>query len=139
MIVIPNAAEAVMLNILLNKDAAEELDMHIYQNDVTPTAATVIGDFTEATFTGYASVELSSSNYAVAAGAGAADPATASYPAVNFTSSSDQSSQNCYGYYITRRTTGDLLWCERFTDGPYNIQNNGDGFSITQNLQMNTA
>lgn len=136
MIVIPNASAATLLQIVLNKDAAEELDIKVYKNDVTPTYATALADFTEADFTGYAAVQLDSANYTVTVGAGDGDPATGAYAAVAFTSTADQTSQDCYGYYVVRRTTGDLLFCERFSDGPYSITNNGDGFNISQNIQL---
>lgn len=122
MIVIPRASRATLLAILLNKDAPEELDLHIYKNDITPDDDTAIGDFTEADFLGYAVEELDSAAYAITTpSAGSNEPASADYGDVEFASSADQASNDNYGYFVTRRTTGDLLWCERFTDGPYAI------------------
>jgi hypothetical protein len=42
---------------------------------------------------------------------------------------------NVYGYYTTRASSGDLVYAERFTDGPYNIVNNGDQIKLAASLQ----
>jgi len=139
MIVIPNASKVVLLAIILNKDAAEELDLHVFKNNITPDVDTVLADFTEADFTGYAAIALDSANYTIAApGAGETTPAVASYGLQDFISTADQASQSHYGYYVTRRTTGDLLWCETFGDGPYNITNDQDGFRVDPRFSLQT-
>jgi hypothetical protein len=43
---------------------------------------------------------------------------------------------NIYGYFIATSTdgTGKLLFVEQFTNGPYNIQQNGDEIKITPSI-----
>jgi hypothetical protein len=136
-LLVPNPSLSVVLQIILNKDAPEELDLKIFQNDYTPVATSAVGDFTEATFTGYADVELDSAEFSTPT---TADPSVSTYSAPeNFASTANQSSQDCYGYYIIRRVTGDLVWAERFTDGPYNILNDGDNFNVTPRITLGNS
>lgn len=130
-LVVPNAAEEVILTLLLS--IAEGLDLKIFQNNYTPIESSATVDFTEATFTGYASIQLSAANWGYTQG----DPTVALYNAAQtFTSTAGSQNQSCYGYYIERRTTGDVMWAERFTDGPYVIVNNGDSFSVTPRISL---
>lgn len=134
-LVIPNASKAAILAILLNKDAPEELDLHLYQNDVTPGNTTGLGDLTEADFTGYADVELANANFSTPS---TADPSVSTYDSAQaFTSSAGSQNQTIYGYYITRRTTGDLMWVERFAAPDIiTITNNGDAVNVTPRFTL---
>ncbi len=38
---------------------------------------------------------------------------------------------NVYGYFLKRLSGGELMIAERFSDGPYNIANNGDTIVVT--------
>jgi len=135
-IVLPNAAEVIALRAIIND---EELDVRIFQNDITPDDDTVLADFTEADFIGYAPAMLISEDFSTTPGT-AGNPAVSLYNfVVSFTSTASQASQNCYGYYVVGRTSGDLRWCERFTDAPYNIVNNNDSFGLTPRIELNTA
>lgn len=44
---------------------------------------------------------------------------------------------NVYGYFIATSSdgSGKLLFVEQFTNGPYNIQNNGDEIRVTPNVR----
>jgi len=55
---------------------------------------------------------------------------------VTFTSTAGSQNQNIYGYYVTRATGPEVVFAELFTDGPYNIANNGDAIKITLNFTM---
>lgn len=134
-LVVPTASRAAILNMILNKDAPEELDLHLFQNDVTPGNATVIGNLTEATFTGYAAIQLSNANFSTPTNA---DPSVSTYNAAQaFTSSAGSQNQTIYGYYVTRRTTADLLWVERFAPGDITtIVNNGDAVNVTPRITL---
>jgi hypothetical protein len=72
--------------------------VHLYKNNFTPTAASVLADFTEATFTGYAAVQVNSkfaSVYKVIDGEYQTDSSAFTF---NCTGGS---SQDAYGWYLT--------------------------------------
>ncbi len=124
-----NGGEVIALEYLVNKDSPENLVLRLYQNDLTPGDTDVVGDYTEADFTGYSAITLTGASWSVSSG----DPATASYAEQDFTSSADQSAQTIYGYFLTRVTGGELVWAERFPNSQV-IQNNGDRISITARI-----
>lgn len=137
MIVIPRTSRATLLAMLLNKTVAEELDLHVYKNDYTPNDDTELADFIEANFAGYAAEQLDSAVYAITVpGPGTSIPASAEYDDIEFASSAEQAANNNYGYYVTRRITGDLLWCERFSDGPYTIATADNKFTINPRFRL---
>lgn len=123
--------EGIALEYIVNKDSPEDLVLRLFKNDKTPADADDEGDYTEADFTGYSSITLTGSSWTVTPGA----PSQASYAQQTFASTADQSQQLIYGYYLTRLTGGELMWAERFTDGPYAIANNGDQIKVTPKLQ----
>ena len=129
-LVVGNTAEVIMLDYILNRDAPEDLVIRLYSNDQTPVEADVIGDYTEVTGGGYASVALTSGSWSITPG----DPSVADYPQVTWTFTG--SVGNVYGYYVNRTTGGELMWAERFTNGPFNIQNNGDEIRVTPRLSL---
>ena len=98
----------------------------------TPSEGSTNASFTEATFTGYSAASLTAGSWTITAG----DPSTAAYPQVTFTSSAGSQNQNIYGYYVTRATGPEVVFAELFTDGPYNIANNGDAIKVTLNFTM---
>jgi hypothetical protein len=120
-LLVPNEGEVVMVQAILDLD----LDLHLFKNDHTPAETDTVADYTEADFTGYVLENLISGNWVITPGA----PAVGNYPDVVFTSTASQS-QFVYGYYITKRVTGELMWAERFDDNdpaaPYEMVNNGD-------------
>lgn len=127
-LLVTNGGEAIALSYLVNKvTTPENLVLCLYKNDITPSEADVIGTYTEATFTGYANKTLTGATWAVTPG----DPTVATYPEQIFTSSLGQTSQNIYGYYLKRLGSGDLVYAERFSNGPYPIANNGDIIKVT--------
>lgn len=70
----------------------------LFHNNFTPTPASVLGDFTEATYTGYAAIQVNSkfgSPYKVIDGEYQTDSSAFSY------SCTGGSSQTVYGWYLT--------------------------------------
>jgi hypothetical protein len=41
---------------------------------------------------------------------------------------------NVYGYFLKRASGGEFVLAELFSDGPYNIQNNGDTITVTPQI-----
>jgi hypothetical protein len=129
-LLVPNVGEERMLRAIMNQTAPENLVLKLYTNNITPAEADTAATYTEASGFGYASVTLTPANFVFTPGA----PSDASYPQIIFTFTGALG--NVYGYYIVQATSGILMWAERFTDGPYNIQNNGDQIKITPKITL---
>lgn len=125
-LLVPNVGEAIILNYLTNKDAPEDLVMRLYTNNLTPAETDVVGDYTEVSGSGYAAKTPGSGDWTVTPGA----PSNAALAQQTFAFNADLA-EDVYGYYFVRATSGELVWSERFTDGPYAINNNGDEIRIT--------
>ena len=108
-LLVPNQGEKIMLEAILNKVAPQDLDMKLYSNDKTPADGDTEADYTEVEGAGYAEKELVAANWNVVAGA----PTEATYPEQTFTFTGAVG--DVYGYYIVQRTSGKLVWAERFT------------------------
>lgn len=94
------------IRVALDNVTAGELataKLRLYSNNLTPTNAQVIGDFTEATFTGYAAVTLSGWTAASVA----AHVASSTANPVTFTLTAG--TQSIYGWYITN-AAGTVLY-----------------------------
>lgn len=127
-LLVPNTGEVIALQYLTNKVATpENLVLCLFKSNTTPGETDTTGTYTEADFTGYSNITLTGASWTVASGA----PSSASYAQQTFTSSAGSQNQNVYGYYLKRASSGDLVYSERFSDGPYNIANNGDAIKIT--------
>lgn len=129
-LVVSNSSEQTMLELLLNISSPEDLVLRLYSNNVTPSEADVAGTYTEVTGGGYASVTLVPANWGITPG----DPTQALHPEIIFTFTG--SIGNVYGYFLTQVTSGDLMWAERFTNGPFNITTNGDQIKVTLSITL---
>ena len=132
-LVVPNASEVIMLNYILNKDAPENISMLLYVNNVIPDENSTEATFTEMTNgLGYTTggISLTPGSWSVISG----NPSQAEHTEVSWTFTG--AAGNVYGYYVTRDTGGELLWAERFTNGPFNITTNGDEIKITPRLTL---
>ncbi len=126
-LLVPNNGEGDILAYTVNKSTPENLVLRVFTNNITPAETDTAATYTEAAFTGYSAITLTGANWTITEGA----PSNAAYPQQTFTSSAGSQSVSCYGYYLTRATSGRIAWAERFSDGPYTIVNNGDDFKVT--------
>jgi hypothetical protein len=129
-LLVPNQGEQIALEALLNKTAPQNLDLKLYKNNKTPSETDTEVDYTEADFTGYAAIQLTAASWTVTPGA----PTEAAYPQQTFASTAGSQNQDVYGYYLVQRTSGKLVYAERFSNGPYNIANDGDEIKVTLKL-----
>lgn len=106
------------------------LRLHLFKSNTTPTTSTVIGDFTEADFPGYAAVDI----ITWAAATVAAHVATIAAALRTFTRSTTGAVQNIYGYYVTNNANTILWWSERDPNAPIPLTNAGDSYTITPQL-----
>jgi hypothetical protein len=127
--IVPNAGENILAGYLVNKTSLENLVLKLFKSNTTPAETDTAGTYTEADFTGYSSITLTGASWTITAD-------TASYAQQTFTSSAGSQNQDVYGYFLVRATGGELMFAERFSDGPYNVNNIGDNIKITPNLTV---
>lgn len=127
-IIFPNSGENLVLEMIVNKTAAQNLVMKLYSNNVTIGDATVAANFTEATFSGYAAKTLTGASWNAAASG------SITYAQQTYACDNDAANESIYGYFVTQVTSGTLLYAEAFTDGPYTISNNGDQIKVTPTI-----
>jgi hypothetical protein len=138
---IVNQGELIALRCLANAKAPENLVLRLFTNDVddglsaAQKEALDEGDFTEATFTGYSSVEIEGdaggvSNEWTPTGG---DPSSVTTTERSFASSADQSAETVYGWYLTTATSGELV-AYGYLSSPVTVQNDGDSIGVTPTI-----
>lgn len=130
MIVIPTTQRLLSLEDI-RVNLLDTGSLRLYQNNFTPSPTSVLGDFTVATFDGYA-------NKAIAAwGAVFLDPlglATTIAPLQTFTMTGATTPNIVYGaYYLDKN--GALMWAERFAV-PVNFAAAGNTLPLVPKFQM---
>lgn len=130
-IVLTNPVKRILL--ALELPYFRTLTIHLYQNDLTPTGETVLGDFEESTFAGYAPQSLPdwSPTYTNSLQRGETD-----YPLLVW-SLTGPPFQAIYGYYVTHPTDG-LVWSERNPNAPFYINISRRRFSLLLRVQLDT-
>lgn len=129
-LLVPNVGEVIIMENFLNKTAPEDLRLKLYSSDTTPSESDTDATYTETSGGGYADEALTAASWVVTPG----NPTSGAYPEVVFTFTG--AAGNVYGYYVVQETSGDLMWAERFTNAPLNIQNNGDEIRITLQITL---
>lgn len=110
-LVVPDVKEVAVLTDIVTP----ALTLKLYSNDVTPSGASVAGDFTEVAGGGYVGKALAFANWDITAG----NPTVALYDSVQtwvFTGPTNAPG-TIYGYYVTRNSDGALQWAQRFAVG----------------------
>ena len=135
-LVVPDVGEPKLLTKIIS-DA--DVVYHLFQNNYTPSEATVLTDLTEANFTGYAAKTVY-----VLGSVNSPKWQTPLTDASGITySEADQqlswqntgtTSQTIYGYYVTDTTGNDLLWVERFAT-PRTLGQN-DTLNLTPRIEL---
>lgn len=128
MLILPQNGEGDLLAYAVNKSAPQDLVLRLFTNNLTPGNTDTAASYTEAAGNGYAPIALTGANWTVIEGT----PSEATYPQQTFTFTGALG--DVYGYFLTRATSGKIAWAERFSDGPYNIVNNGDQVKVTPKL-----
>lgn len=104
----------------------------LYTNNTTPGTATVLGDFTEATFTGYAAVSGSGLTWSTPALSGHIGQTNATNIVFNNTSGSPVT---VYGVFVTDLGVTKLYFAERDPAAPVSIPAGGQ-YIYTPNQQF---
>lgn len=106
-IVIPNVGEVAMLTTLV----AVTHRYRLFQNNYTPVEGSVVGDFTEATYSGYGgSKEPTYGTPCTVSGTSFVTGGS-----MFFQHDGGGTSNTIYGYYVTKTDDTTLLFAERFT------------------------
>jgi hypothetical protein len=122
----PDTGENLTLEMIVNKTAPQNLVLKLYTSNSTPGESDTAGTYTEAAGNGYSAITLTGSSWGSASGGSIA------YAQQTFTFTGALG--NVYGYFVVQASSGTLLYAERFSNGPYNIQNNGDQIKITPTI-----
>jgi hypothetical protein len=130
MINLSNSGKEIALKYLTgNISTTEILLVKLFTNNTTLSVNDTAASYTEVVngTGGYSYKTLSASSWNVSGN-------IAAYPSQTWTFTGAVG--NIYGYYVIRQTTGDLVFSEKFSGGPYNVQTNGDNISVTINLTI---
>lgn len=84
---------------------------HLFSNNVTVSDATVLADFTESAFPGYATHDIASAGWGSPTDDGTCSTSAA---ADITTTSTGTSGETCYGYYVTDTADGAYIFGENF-------------------------
>jgi hypothetical protein len=127
----PDAGENLVLGMIVNKTAAENLSLRLYKNNITPSDTDTAATYTEATFPGYAAITLTGASW------GAPSGGTITYGAQQTFTCSGTSTDDVYGYYVVQVTSGTILYSERDASAPFAVRNSGDYIKITPTISAN--
>jgi hypothetical protein len=125
-LLVPNNGEGDALQYYVNRATPENLVLRLFTSNTTPAETDTAATYTEAAGFGYAAVTLTGASWG-APSEGA--PSSIAYAEQTFIFTGA-----LYGYYLTRFTSGRIAYAERFSNGPYNIQNNGDQIKVTPTI-----
>lgn len=124
----------------LDKDVPEDLVMRLGSNDVTPDEDSVLGDFTETTFTGYAAVTIPDTDWTITTPdvGGGVIHIVATADAIDFVSSAGSQDVTVYTAYLATVTSGILIAADRFSAPQIanHIVNIGDTKSVTPTISF---
>lgn len=129
-LVVVNNGENIALSYLVNKvTTPENLVYRLYTGNVTPAETDTAASYSEASGGGYASKTCTGSSWTVTNGA----PTTATYTALVWTfTGALNGNATIYGYYVTRASTGDLVFAESFS--AFTPATNGDNLTINPQI-----
>lgn len=106
--------------------------LRLFQNDISPDVDTVLTDFDDADFSGYASVTLTLS----AIFRNGDDNAETVALLAQFAHNGGGTANDIYGWYLTNMAGGieALVYCERFGDAPRVMDTLGDIINVTPSI-----
>lgn len=108
--------------------------LRLFKNDYTPLITSVVGDFVEADFAGYAEVALTAWG---AIFTNANNQAETDEEVNVFTKEAGGSANTIYGYYVTD-SSGVLMWAERNPAGGQVMSATGDTYSVLPRFMEGT-
>ena len=128
---VPDVGENAILEMIVNKTAAQNPVLKLYKNNITPSDTDTGATYTEATFGGYAAITLTGASWNSAASG------SISYGSQQTFTCNATATDDIYGYYVVQTTSGILLWSERDASAPFAVRNSGDAVKITPSIGAN--
>jgi hypothetical protein len=101
--------------------------LHLFSNDHTPVATDTLANYTEATFDGYSSAQMTGWSGSSIVSSHAVSTASA----VTFTQTGTKVTNNIYGIYVTSADGKTLLYAERDPAAPVAMNANGATYTYT--------
>ena len=123
----PDNGRIKLLQFALANASPSTYTLHLYKNNYTPSAGSILASFTESTDASYASITLTGATWTVTANAGVVSGV---YPSQTFTFSG---AETLYGYYIQANSTA--LWAELFTS-PFVMPGGGGNIVINPDISL---
>lgn len=120
-LIFPRSQELSLVNAMVDGADYVGAKLHLFKNDINPNADTILADFEECDFDGYAAATVTWSN----AFFDTDDIALSSGGEILFTQD-DAIGNNVYGGYLTNTAGDKLLWSGRLPDAPYPMAESGD-------------
>lgn len=134
-LLVPDVGEVKLLaRLLYQATTPENFTLKLYKTNVTPAESDTAGSYTEADFTSYAAVTLTSTQ---AAGTWAVPTTSSGTTSSTYGTNavfSPTSSQTVYGYFVVGATSTVLMWAELFSSSKNLVS--GDTLTITPKLQL---
>lgn len=127
----PDVGENLVLEMIVNKTAPQNLVLKLYKNNITPSDTDTAGTYTEATFGGYAAITLTGASW------NAASSGTIAYGSQQTFTCNATATDDIYGYYVVQSSSGTLLYSERDANAPFAVRNSGDAVKITPTISAN--
>ena len=131
----PNQGELELLDKMLKDPLVtdENYILRLYQNNYTPDDSSVVGSFTEASFTNYAAVTMTRAGWN--ASVTVSNKAESSYGSAPLSWTCGASGNTVYGYYVSGATSSVVLWAEKFATS--RVLANADVLQLTPKMTLN--
>lgn len=132
---VPEIGSKSFINMLLTQmNSGTDVKVRLYTNNYTPVFGSVIGNFTEAAFPGYAAINVN--DWMVGADVSSLRVQLISAAVKTFTYSGGGSPPyTVYGYYITSVAYG-LMYAELGSTGPYSLSVTGQQLTLTPLIEV---
>lgn len=127
----PDVGENLVLEMIVNKTAPQNLVLKLYKNNITPSDTDTASTYTEATFGGYAAITLTGASW------NAASSGTITYSAQQTFTCNATATDDIYGYYVVQASSGILVYSERDASAPFAVRSSGDAIKITPTISAN--
>lgn len=130
--VVPTEALVNLLKLAVGGD--DSINVRLFKNDLHPGPDTVLGDFVQANFSGYAPQPAKPFTEPEVLLNGAVRRQSID---LSFEHDGGPTTNNVYGYYVTLEPSGgpQLLWAGRFEDAPVDFSSVDDGRDFTVEIR----
>jgi len=136
MLFLASSGSEALLNVLMAEYNSVNVVVHLFKNDYSPSWNSVLADFVESDFDGYAPQNVA--QFFFQGFAGQIGYMLALDSNTFLVGSGTTPPQVAYGYWI-QDAAGDLLWAERDPDGPVDMSSFGNQYQIYPRLGLSNC